>query len=360
MNPGSNLIPAARGWLAGAVVLCAAGALLFRSPALAQETQQQKFGETVVSADTIEYDFGTRQVLATGNVELVSGNSRLTAERMTVQMTPNRTLDWARCEGKVVVERKNPEQGTTTTARSQTLNYSESTQKADLQGDVVVHLESPRLERPAVLTGARADLDLKSGKHVLTGSQAKVNVQPKGEEGKPKPEPLDLLADRIEMDANTQEYVATGKPQLVRPTSRLTARRIRFQVDEKANEVKVAYAEQDVVFDGQGENGSVIHTTADQGVFNREVNELVLTGKVQASVREKGEERPTLYQGRKWTYNTKTRANRLEGGIIVVPETKVRPSEPPKDPKPDPKSGDPKNGETKIGAATGRAPEAGA
>jgi len=308
-----------------------------------QNQQQQKFGETIVTADQIDYDLGKKQVIASGNVDLVSGESHLTAEKMTVQMAANKGLDWARCEGKVVVEKKNAEENTSMRATGQTLNYSETEQKASLEGDVVAHLSSPRLAKPATITGAKVDMDLKTQKNVVVrspGAQAKVHVEPKGQEGKPTPEPLDLMADRIEMNGQTQEYIASGKPVLVRPTSKLQAKRIRFTVEDDAKDVKVAYAEQNVVFDGQGENGSVIHTTADNGVFTREINELVLSGAVVATIKDPEEERPTVYQGSKFTYNTKTRASRLSGSAaagtparIVVPGGKFQGGTPEKSEK---------------------------
>ena len=168
-------------------------------PAASQtaEQQQQKIGETVVTADNIDYDLGKRQVIASGNVELVSATSRLTADKMTVQMAVNRGLDWAKCEGKVFVEKKDPEKKTVTTANGQTLDYSETNQTAVLSGGVVAHIASPRLAKPAVITGARVNMDLEKDVHVVhrsEGAQAKVHVEPKGE-GKGTPEPLDLMGD---------------------------------------------------------------------------------------------------------------------------------------------------------------------
>ena len=316
-NPHGIIHPALR-YAALALTLSVTAGLGLASGgrAQAQEQQQQKFGETVVTADNIDYDLGKKQVIASGNVDLVSGNSRITAEKMTVQMAANKGLDWARCEGKVVVEKKNPADNSTMTARGQSLDYLEKDQKAKLQGDVIAHLDSPRLAKPAVITGERVDMDLTTRQNVVTRSaaaQAKIHVEPKGKEGSPTPEPLDLAADRIEMNSATQEYIATGKPVLLRPTSKLQAKRLRFQVQEETNDVKVAYAEEEVIFDGQGESGSVIHSTGDNAVFTRDVNELVVTGMVLATVKDPDDEKPTVYQGSKFTYNTKTRASRLSG-----------------------------------------------
>lgn len=314
-----------------ALALAGVAGLLPRVEAQTQDQQQQKFGETIVTADNIDYDLGKKQVVASGNVELISGESRITSEKMTVQMTPARGLDWAKCEGKVYVEKKNPQEGTGMEARGQTLDYSETNQKAVLDGDVTAHMLSPRLAKPAVITGSKVEMDLKTQQNVVFRSpaaQAKIHVEPKGEEGKKTPEPLDLTADKIEMNSVTQEYIATGKPVMQKPTSKLQARRIRFVVESNTNDVKTAYAEQDVIFDGKGENGQVIHTTANNGVYNRDNTELVLTGMVQAQIREPGDDRPTVYQGAKFIHNTVSGRSNLVGtkeepAKVIVPGGKL-------------------------------------
>jgi lipopolysaccharide transport protein LptA len=350
---GKALVSRALLWSAAAGLAGASLAPL--PPAAAQTTdqQKQKIGETVVTADNIDYDLGKKQVIAAGNVELVTATSRLTSDKMTVQMTPARGLDWAKCEGKVFVEKKDPEKNTTTTANGQTLDYSETNQTAQLSGGVVTHVSSPRLAKPAVITGSRVDMDLAKDVHVVhksDGAQAKVHVEPKGEEGKGTPEPLDLMGDQITMNGPTQEYIATGNPSLMKPTSKLKARVIRFTVESGSNDVKKAYAEKDVVFDGTNENGSVIHTTAENGVFDRTTNEMILTGRVLATIKDPGDERPTVYQGGKFTYNTVTRGSRLSSdgttkasvlvpggnGAALVPGAGKKPDPPKPDPaKPD-------------------------
>jgi lipopolysaccharide transport protein LptA len=156
--------------------------------------------------------------------------------------------------------------------------------------------------------------------------QAKVYVEPKGEEGKPAPEPITMVGDRIEMNGKTQEYVATGKPVMVRPTSKLQAKRIRFQVEEDTQDVKVAYAEEDVIFDGQNAKGSLVHATGNNGAFNRVSNEIVLTGAVNASTRDASDEEPIVYQGDRFVYNTLTRKTRLlsdSQAMITIPGGKA-------------------------------------
>jgi lipopolysaccharide transport protein LptA len=343
-------------WLTGVGVLSLAALLATAPPprAAAQtaDPQQQKIGETVVTAENIDYDLGKRQVIASGNVVLVSDASRMTADKMTVQMTPARDLDWAKCEGKVFIEKK-VEDGTTRTATGDTLDYSETNQTAVLSGGVKALLGSPRLAKPAEVTGSKIDMDLKSNFNVVHRSptaQAKVHVDPKGEPGKPTPEPIDLVGDKIEMKGETQEYVATGQPAMIRPSSKLRARTIRFTVDPATNDVKTAYAEKDVVYDAQDAMGKLTHVTADRGEFHRDINELVMTGMVVASIKEPGEERPTVYQGGKFTHNTNTGQSRLIGtpgmpASVITPRGKFagKDEKPePGDKKPDPKKPDDK------------------
>jgi len=333
--------------LAATATLLIAGPLP-RAAGQTADPQQQKIGETVVTAENIDYDLGKRQVIASGNVVLVSDASRMTADKMTVQMTPARDLDWAKCEGKVFIEKK-VEDGTTRTATGQTLDYSETNQTAVLSGGVKALLGSPRLLRPAEVTGSRIDMDLKANFNVVHRSpeaQAKVHVEPRGEQGKPTPEPIDLLGDKIEMKGETQEYVSSGKPSMIRPTSTLRARTIRFTVEPSTNDVKTAFAEKDVIYDARDAMGKLTHVTADHGEFHRDINELVMTGMVVASIKEPDEERPTVYQGGKFVHNTATGQSRLIGtpgmpATVITPRGKLAGKEEPKAPA-DPKKPDEK------------------
>jgi lipopolysaccharide transport protein LptA len=306
------------------------------APEKSAAQEKVQYGFTTVLADNIDYDLSSRRHVFTGHVKLTTKDTEMTADAMTVQFTMKRELEWSKCEGNVFVEKKNQQDGTSMTARGRTLEYYDQEQKANIKGDVVVYQSSPRLAKPAMVTGSRVDMDLKTKQNVVfksADSQAKVHVEPKGEpgadakgqdgkrqEGKPEPktaaasgppEPVDLVGDRIEMNSATQQYVATGSPVMVRPTSRLEARKIHFQVEEKGNDVKVAYADDDVVFDGQGQNGSVMHATGDHGVYTRDINEIVLTGTVHATTKDPGDDEPSVWQGDKFVYNTLTRAGRL-------------------------------------------------
>jgi lipopolysaccharide transport protein LptA len=294
------------------------------------DAQKVQLGDTVITADQLDYDLEKKQYIFTGKelVELISGNSRMTARKMWVQMTPDNELSTARCEGEVRIEKKDPEAGTMMTASAKLLEYFEKEQRATLTGSVVLNQESPKLAKPMVVTGQRVEMDLAGKKNVVhrgPDAQAKAHVQPKGTDGMPA-EPVDLVADRIDVNSETQEYVATGKPVMVRPSTRLEARKLRFQVDPKVNDVTVAYAEGDVVFDSKNEKGNTIHATADNGTYNKELNELKLIGKVRAATKEPTAPKPTIYECDNFFYNTATGYQRMSGNVKVVLPEKPKPA----------------------------------
>ncbi len=305
----------------------------------AQQTPQvkQQVGELEILADEIEFDADKNQYILAGNVDLKSKDTHLTSEKMTVQLTPKKELVSALCEGKVFIDKKNPEEGTTVTARSQTATYHEVQQHADLKGAVRVEQSSPRLAKPAVIIGDKVDLDLKAGRNVVLrgpGAQAKVHIEPKGEAGKPVPEPVDLTADRIEMNSNTQQYVATGKPAMIRPSSQLRAKIIRFELDDKGTEVKIARAEEDVVIDNKSENGSLLHATGNLATYRKPENLVTLDGAVAATVTRPGDEQPSTYAGDHFEYNLKSGGHKLSRAKVTLRQEKKE------EKKPDAKDGD--------------------
>lgn len=286
---------------------------------------KQQVGELEILADEIEFDADKNQYILVGNVDLKSKDTHLTSEKMTVQLTPKKELVSAVCEGKVFIDKKNPEDGTFVTARSRTATFHEVEQHADLQGAVRVEQSSPRLAKPAVITGEKVDLDLKAGRNIVQrgpNAQAKVHVEPKGETGKPAPEPVDLTADRIEMNSNTQQYVATGKPVMVRPSSRLQAKTIRFELDDRGTEVKVAYAEEDVVIDNKSENGSLLHATGNLATYRKPENLVTLDGAVAATVTRPGDEQPSTYAGEHFEYNLKSGGHKLSRARVTLRQEK--------------------------------------
>jgi lipopolysaccharide transport protein LptA len=294
------------------------------------EPQKLQLGDTVITADQLDYDLEKKQYLFTGKekVELVSKESRMTARKMTVLMNAENQLAWAKCEGDVYVEKKDPENGSLMTAVGKQLDYYELEQKANLVGDVTVRQESPKLAKPMVVTGDRVDMDMKAKVNIVhrsPGAQAKAHVEPKGTDGKPG-EPVDLIADRIEVNSDTQAYVATGKPVMIRPTSRLEARRLRFTVDPMSNDVKIAYADGDVVFDSKNEKGATLHATADDGTYDKAASQVKLIGHVKAASKEPEDEKPTLYECGEFEYNTVTGYRSMRRDVKVTLPEKPKPA----------------------------------
>lgn len=293
------------------------------------EPQKVQLGDTVITADQLDYDLEKKLYIFSGKetVELVSGNSRMTARKMLVQMTADNELSTAKCEGGVRIEKKDPEAGTVMTATARELDYREKEQRAELTGDVVLNQDSPKLAKPMVVTGNRVEMDLAGKKNVVhrgPSAQAKAHVEPKGVDGKPG-EPVDLTADRIDVNSETQEYVATGKPVMVRPTTRIEARRLRFQVDPKVNEVTLAFADGDVVFDSKNEKGGTLHATSDNGTYNKTLNELKMIGKVRAATKDAEAPKPTIFECDDFFYNTATGFQRMSGNVKVILPEKPKP-----------------------------------
>ena len=307
----------------GAALFVAAAVVPVLVPAEAVQAQKNagdggvQQGETVINADTIDYDLNKRQYLLSGNVDLTTPTSHMTSERMTVQMTEQKEIEWAKCVGKVYVERKNLDDGTKMTGHGQTLDYNEKERTAVLMGNVIIHQESPNLAKPAVITGSRVDMDLDKRidvVHRTDTEQAKVHLEPKGQEGKPEPEKVDLIADQITVNDVTQEYVATGKPVMTRPSGTIKAKKIQFQVEGQSKDVRVAHAYDDVIYDGVNEKGTRAHATGDKGVFTKDIHEMVMEGNVHATTQDPDEVKPNSYEGQKWTYNSQSGQSRLVRG----------------------------------------------
>lgn len=346
MRSNHHRMPRALRLLGAAVVLASAAmpALFPVRPAEAQKNAgaaggvQQ--GETVINADTIDYDLNKRQYILVGNVDLATTTSHMTSDRMTVQMTEQKEVDWAKCVGRVYVEKKDPQDGTKMTGTGQALDYSERQRKAQLQGNVVVHQESPRLAKPAVITGSRVDMDLDKKINVVhrsTDEQAKVHLEPKGEQGKPTPENVDLVADEITVNDATQEYTAVGKPVMRRPSSTIVAKKIQFQVEGESKDVRIAHAYDDVIYDAVNDKGTRCHATGDRGTFTKDIHEVVLAGSVHATTQDPDEEKPQVYEGNEWVYNSQTGQSRLKRGektraTLVIPGANLQKKEQPSTP----------------------------
>ena len=319
--------------------------------ARAQETARdtRRFGNTEIVADELAFDFTAKQYTASGDVKLRSTDKRLDAEHMVVQLTPTREMEWAKCDGSVYLERKNPQDGTQMTGKGRTLEYYEKKQLAYLKGGVFVTQTSPRLLKPAEITGDHIDMNLQTKVNVVHGAdgkQAKVHIEPKGNpqpgagDKKPEtPEPADLIGDQIQMNSETQEYVSSGNPRMVRPSSNLSAKTIRFQVDNATNDVKMAYADNNVIFDGKSSQGSIVHATGDNGVYNKATNEVTLEGTVHATVKDPDQDEPSVYQGKRFVYNTQTGNYKLQRDPKGPQATVLLPQRPDQGDKPGDKPG---------------------
>lgn len=309
-----------------ALAAIATPALLNAAFAQAQDTGRAVIPNirgTLITGDEMEFDFGTKQYVLTGDVKLRSAGKNLDAAKMTVQLTAARELEWAKCDGGVYLEQKNPQDGTQMTGKGRTLEYYEKKQLAYLKGGIFVTQSSPRLVKPLEVTGDHIDMNLQTKVNVVHGGdgsskQAKVHVEPKGNppaagaaQKTETPEPVDLIGDQIQMNSETQEYVSNGNPQMVRPSSNLRAKTIRFQVDQTSNEVKNAYADDNVIFDGKSSQGSVVHATGDKGVYAKATNEVTLTGTVHATVKDPDQDEPSVYQGNRFLYNTQSGSYKL-------------------------------------------------
>jgi lipopolysaccharide transport protein LptA len=290
-------------------------------------------GNTVIESPTVDVDLEKNLYVFGPQVKLVQAGTTMTAKKMTVQFTPGKELEWARCEGQVSITKKG-EDGVDMDATADTLLYKAKEEKAELVGEVVLHQTSPKLKKPAEVTGSRVDMDLKSRQNIVHGgkAQARVHLEPIGKEGEPDPEIVDLTADRIDMNGVSQQYIATGSPLIKRPTSTMRAKQLRFQVEDETKDVKLAYADDDVVYDGKNQKGGTVHVTGDKGVYNRDLAELVVTGNARAKTRQPNEEQPTELECDTFTYNMKTgkASMKSEGGrqsIVRLPQNKLKPEE---------------------------------
>ncbi len=314
--------------LAGALPF-AIGSSLGIQPSWGAPTQG---GVINISADLMSSNDDTRQYTASGNVILEFTNGKINADKMTVQQAASGALDWARCENNVKFERSDPEAKTSLKGVCKTLDYYESQRKAIFLGGVKMDLSTPKLDEPARITGSRIEMDLTTEENRVLGSageQARVKIKPRQADAATPAEPVDLTADLIVMNNKTQQYVATGSPLLVRPTARLKAKEIKFELDPTGTDLRKASGNGDVVFDSKHPTGALMHATADNAVFESQTNMVTLTGHVVASRTRPNDERPTVTQCEEFRYNLKTREGAALKAKSIVPENALpgRPGE---------------------------------
>jgi len=272
-----------------------------------------------VFADTYDYDLPARTLDLEGNVRLISARARMTAAKMRVQWNEERVITLAKAEGGVTLAQEG-EGDVTIEGQAAAGEFRETDRTALLTGGVTVHYRSPDLAEPAVLRGARAQLDL--GKGVTTIHRGKespvtIRVQPRGKPDGPKPDPIVLSGDRVDITRTREgtEYVATGQPLLTTGESRLRASRLRFVIEPETNDVAEVYAENDVEFEGKGRQGGRGHLTGRHAVFQRRTQLVTVTGDVRAEIWARGDERPHLLRQERLVYNLETERVTGSGGF---------------------------------------------
>lgn len=269
-----------------------------------------------VAADEIQGD--PTVVHAIGNVVLTGSQGVLRADRVDVTQaadhpsggapTPGASrsaVREARATGNVrITSQPKPDERIEATGAAGT--FWPGTQKAALTGGVTVTMTSPQLQEPAVLTGARAEIDL--AKHTVEvvrtpEAQVALRLKPKAAAA-----PIRLDADRVLMDNQANRIIATGSPVLTSENGTVRAERIWFDIDPKAKDVKLVHAEGGVQVDAQEQQGGHFHATARQAVLDRAADTVVLTGNVEGKRTVPDEPQPETIVADELTYNLKTRA----------------------------------------------------
>jgi lipopolysaccharide transport protein LptA len=177
-------------------------------------------------------------------------------------------------------------------------------------------MASPQLQEPAVLTGARADMDLakRSATVVRTEAQPvmlklRLKADTTNSAGSTAAAgPLELEADRVVMENAVNRVTATGSPVFAADQGTVHADRIWFDIDPKARDVKTVHAVGAVRIDSQDPERGSFHGTAREALLNRADDTVVLTGDVHGTQIQPGNPDPNQFQGEKFTYNRQTGA----------------------------------------------------
>ena len=276
-------------------------------------------GDTVTADDILSDP--DRSVHATGKVVLTSARGNLWADRVDVTPAPPKpaaaparsAVQEARATGHVrITSQPKPDEKMEATGTAGT--YWPGTQKATLTGGVTVTMASPQLREPAVLTGAKADMDLAKRTVEVTrteAAQVALRLHPKADAsstGAAAAAPINLDADRIHMDNAANRVTATGSPVMSSDQGTVHAETIWFDIDPKAHDVKTVHAENAVRIDSQDPQRGVFHATADAAVMNRDSDAIVLTGHVQGTNTRPDEPEPSQFRTEELTYDHKTGA----------------------------------------------------
>src|SRR5439155_22348683 len=180
---------------------------------------------------------------ATGNVILTEPQGELRADRVDVVQevqqsspgAPRSPVQVAKATGHVrITSQPKPDERLEATGAAGT--YRPGTQKATLTGGVTVTATSPQFQSPAVLTGARAEIDLAQ----RTAEVFRTPAEPVALKVLPKQAttPVRLTGDRILMENAANRVTATGSPVLTGEQGTMRAERIWFAIDPEAKDIK--------------------------------------------------------------------------------------------------------------------------
>jgi lipopolysaccharide transport protein LptA len=287
----------------------------------------------------------TTGVHAVGDVVLKSSQGVLWADRIdaapAAQKSPSGTsrsaVREATATGHVrLISQPKPDEKMEATGAAGT--YWPADQKAILTGGVTVTMASPQLQEPAVLTGARADMDLAKRSATVVRTQAQpvmLKLQPKADTSSGTAAatgPLRLEADRVVLEHAVSRVMATGSPVLTADQGTVHADKIWFDIDPKARDVQTVHAVGAVRIDSQDPQRGTFHGTSREAVMNRVENTVVLIGDVHGTQIQPGNE-PNQFEGEKLTYNLKTGAydlnssNETRAQVRFKPKPKAEPGQ---------------------------------
>src|SRR5262249_11831874 len=273
-------MPGSRAWLRWVLIGPPALLAAFPLPSAQARPQVTLGAQTTLEADDIRGSL-SGGAHAVGNVVLTSPRGVLYADQ--VDATPTKAaggssrpaVQEARATGNVrITGQPKPDERMEATGAAGT--YWPGSQKATLTGGVIVAMTSPQLQEPAVMTGAKADIDLAKHAADVTrteAAQVSLKLHPKADSsssGSAAAGPVRLEGDRIRMESATNRVTATGSPVMTGEQGTLRAEKIWFDIDPKANDVKTVHAAGSVRIDSDDPQKGSFHGTSDEGVMNRD------------------------------------------------------------------------------------------
>jgi lipopolysaccharide transport protein LptA len=259
----------------------------------------------VLVADRMMGDWVALNLELVGKASLTSPETVMTSERMTLkgEKGGNRIAS-ATASGSVRL-RTLRDDNSTLTATGTAATYLPAEDRATLTGGVKLQFTSPQLAEPATLAGERVELALSSGKAVVYRTPAAPVVlvmRPKGGEG-----PVELRAERIEMDTRGGAVTAVGDPVMKHPQGTLAADKIWFDLDKATNDVREARAAGNVRFNAAWEDGRTAQGHSERATFERPEHRITMEGKVQLTQNAPGLEAPRQLSGETVKFDLKTR-----------------------------------------------------